>query len=226
MATIPVKVLPVAATPNDVELMKNIFKEAFGPDPLIEFCFNQPNTPKPPKEEGIAKELERIADPRFMYHKAVDAEYPDQMLGVSVWYWFEEPQKAAANIPWGDPPPGTHLACFNASIGALRRWRFEHFRDTNEPFIYMALLTVSPEAQRRGVGTALLREGLKEADRRGLPAFIEASPSGLGLYKKFGWEEKVTNVVNLKDFGGEDVDCVTVGLIRPAAGKEGKEAVV
>jgi predicted N-acetyltransferase YhbS len=84
----------------------------------------------------------------------------------------------------------------------------------------MALLTVVPEVQRKGVGSALLREGLKEVDRRGLPAFIEASPAGLGLYKKFGWEEMVESTVNLRDYGGEDVECVTVGLVRHAGEKE------
>lgn len=77
-----------------------------------------------------------------------------------------------------------------------------------------------PGVQRRGVGSALLREGLKEADRRRLPAFIEASPAGLGLYRKFGWEEKLKTTVNLEDYGGEDVECVTVGLVRPAGATE------
>jgi predicted N-acetyltransferase YhbS len=84
----------------------------------------------------------------------------------------------------------------------------------------MAILPVVPEVQRRGIGSALLREGLKEADRRGLPAFIEASPAGLGLYKKVGWEEMLKITVNLKDYGGEDVECVRVGLVRPAGSKE------
>lgn len=79
---------------------------------------------------------------------------------------------------------------------------------------------MAPEAQRRGVGSALLREGLREVDRRGWQAFIEASPAGVGLYRKFGWEEKLKMTVNFKDFGGDDVEYVSVGLIRPAGGKE------
>jgi predicted acetyltransferase len=112
------------------------------------------------------------------------------------------------------------LECYDATMCVLRRWHLNHFRERNQPFVYMAILTVMPEAQRRGVSSALLREGLKEADRRGLPAFIEASPVGLGLYKKFGWKEVVKTTVNLKEFGGEDVECVSVGLIRPVGAKE------
>jgi GNAT superfamily N-acetyltransferase len=216
-----VVVLPIAPTSTEVDEMMSVTKKAFGTDPLIEFCFNQPNVPHPPKEESIAKHLERISSPDFVYHKAVDAENPSgSILGVAAWYWVEDPHTARQNIPWGDPPPGVHMPCYDASLGALRCWRTNYFREQGKPFAYMALLTVVPEAQRKGVGSALLREGLKEVDRRGLLAFIEASPAGLGLYKKFGWEEMVESTVNLRDYGGEDVECVTVGLVRPAGAKE------
>jgi GNAT superfamily N-acetyltransferase len=221
MTAVPLAILPIAPTSTEVNEMMSVIKKAFGPDPLIEFCFNQPNVPHPTKEESIAKHLERMSSPQFVYHKAVDAENPcGPMLGVAAWYWVEDPYTAKPNIPSGDPPLGVHMQCYDASIGALRRWRTNYFKKQGKPFAIMALLTVAPEAQRRGVGSALLREGLKEVDRRGLQAFIEASPAGLGLYKKFGWEEMVESTVNLRDYGGEDVDCVTVGLVRPAGAKE------
>ncbi|KAE8451410.1 hypothetical protein EG329_004039 [Mollisiaceae sp. DMI_Dod_QoI] len=221
MTAMPVTILPVAATSQEVEEMMTVFKNAFGPDPLMEFCFNRPGVPQPPKQELIAKHLERMATPQLVYRKAVDAENPHgPILGVAAWYWVEDPHTAKQNIPWGDPSPGVHLECYDAALGALRRWRFDYFKERNQPFVYMAILTVVPEAQRRGVGGALLREGLADADRRGLPCFIEASPAGLGLYKKFGWEEMLKTTVNLKDYGGKDVECVTVGLVRPAGAKE------
>ena len=221
MAVTPVTVLPVAATSGEVEEILEVFKKAFGPDPLIEFVFNRPNVSPEPKETTVAKHLERLADPKFFYHKAVDSENPNgPILGVAGWYWVENPLTSSQNIPWGDPSPGTHMECYEASLGALRRWRVSHFRELGEPFLYMGILTVVPGMQRRGVGSALLRKGLAEADRRGVQTFIEASPAGLGLYKKFGWEETIKTVVNLKDYGGEDIQCVTVGLVRPAYAQE------
>jgi ribosomal protein S18 acetylase RimI-like enzyme len=225
MTAMPVTILPIAATSKEVEEMMEVFKKAFGPDPLMEFTFNRNNVSrKPPKEERVAKHLEGMATPQFVYHKAVDPENPSgPILGVVVWYWVEDPHSAKQNIPWGDPSPGVHLECYDASLGVLRRWRLNYFHERNQPLVYMAILTVVPEVQRRGIGSALLREGLKEADRRGLPAFIEASPAGLGLYKKFGWEEMLKTTVNLKDYGGEDVECIRVGLVRPAGAKETTE---
>ena len=224
MATMPVTIFPITATSKEVEEMMEVFKKAFGPDPLMEFCFNRPNVPRQPKEELVAKHLEHMATPQFVYCKAVDPENPSgPILGVAAWYWVEDPHTTKQNIPWGDPSSEVHLECYDASLGALRRWRLNYFHERSQAFVYMAILTVVPEVQRRGIGSALLREGLKEADRRGLPAFIEASPAGLGLYKKFGWEEMLKTTVNLKDYGGEDVECVTVGLVRPAGAKETTE---
>ena len=221
MTAVPVTILPIAATSQEVEEMMEVFKKAFGPDPLMEFCFNLPNVPQKSKDERVAKHLEHMTTPQFVYHKAVDPENPNgPILGVAAWYWVEDPQTSKQNIPWGDPSPEVHLECYEASLGALRRWRLNYFRERNQPFVYMAILTIVPEVQRRGIGSALLREGLKEVDRRGVSAFIEASPAGLGLYKKFGWEEMLKTTVNLKHYGGEDVECVTVGLVRPAGAKE------
>lgn len=221
MTTKPILVLPMTATPTEAKAFQEVCKAAFESDSLMEFTFNNPEIPKRSQEEHAADHLKQMADPLFVWHKAVDAENPNgPVLGVGVWYWVEDPHNPALNIPWGDPTLGAHLECYEATYGPLRRWRLNHFKELNQPFACMAILVIMPEAQHRGVGSALLREGLKEVDRKGWPAFIEASPKGLGLYKKFGWEEKVKTTVNPKDFGGEDAECVTVGLVRPPGAKE------
>lgn len=43
-----------------------------------------------------------------------------------------------------------------------------------------------PEHQRRGAGSALLQWGVELADLEGLKICLEATPFGLGMYKKFG----------------------------------------
>ena len=102
MTAKPIAILPIAPTSTEVDEMMSVTKKAFGPDPLIEFCFNQPNVPHPPKEESIAKHLERMSSPDFVYHKAVDAENPSgPILGVAAWYWVEDVTAAVmTSILW------------------------------------------------------------------------------------------------------------------------------
>jgi predicted N-acetyltransferase YhbS len=47
---------------------------------------------------------------------------------------------------------------------------------------------VAPEHQRRGVGSMLLRWGCEMADNDKLSYFVMASPSGLPLHSKLGFE--------------------------------------
>ncbi|HEY5941816.1 MAG TPA: GNAT family N-acetyltransferase [Solirubrobacterales bacterium] len=69
-------------------------------------------------------------------------------------------------------------------------------RHPREPHLYLAVVGVRPEGQGRGLGTALLRPGLAEADRLGLPAYLESSSiRNVPLYERHGFE--VTEEVQL-----------------------------
>lgn len=54
---------------------------------------------------------------------------------------------------------------------------------------YLRFLGVSPKAQRMGIGKLLLRWGIERSEEEGIPASLEASNAGLGLYQKMGFEE-------------------------------------
>lgn len=56
--------------------------------------------------------------------------------------------------------------------------------------LYLVLLGVVPGARGRGLGGALLREGLGRADGEGLPAYLEAtSGRSRGLYERHGFRD-------------------------------------
>ena len=57
----------------------------------------------------------------------------------------------------------------------------------------LALLFVDEAARRKGIAAALIQWGCKEADKRGLTSFVEASIAGQPSYQKQGFEsdEKV-----------------------------------
>lgn len=69
-------------------------------------------------------------------------------------------------------------------------------RHPRQPHLYLAAVGVRPERQGQGLGSALLRPGLEEADRRGLPAYLESSNiRNVPLYERHGF--KVTEEVTL-----------------------------
>jgi GNAT superfamily N-acetyltransferase len=62
----------------------------------------------------------------------------------------------------------------------------KHPRD---PHYYLAVIGVEPEWQGKGFGAALLRPILERCDRKGLPAYLEASTlRSRALYERNGFE--------------------------------------
>lgn len=64
-----------------------------------------------------------------------------------------------------------------------------HARTLPGPHWYLLALAVRPDAQGRGLGSQLLREGLQLVDASGLPCGLDtANPRALALYQRFGFE--------------------------------------
>jgi len=58
-----------------------------------------------------------------------------------------------------------------------------------EPHWYLSVLSISPESQRSGYGSALLRPGLEAADRQGSGCWLETQrESNIPFYSRFGFE--------------------------------------
>lgn len=57
-------------------------------------------------------------------------------------------------------------------------------------YYFCNIVTVLPEAQGKGVGRALMEEVLKEADEKGIPAYLESSRKdpNVPIYEKFGFK--------------------------------------
>lgn len=50
-------------------------------------------------------------------------------------------------------------------------------------------LAVHPDDQKKGVASALVQSGLKQAGKLCMPVYVNAWKSALGLYSKLGFEE-------------------------------------
>lgn len=86
-----------------------------------------------------------------------------------------------ANAPFllGGPLPIARAMKVDEAMAA------NHMR---EPHLYLWLLAAHPDAQRRGVGRALLADIAAEADRRELPVYLETfTPDNVPYYASFGF---------------------------------------
>ena len=66
--------------------------------------------------------------------------------------------------------------------------------DGTNKHLWLSTLAVDPKFQRRSVGRRLLRWGIRQADREGVPCGLCASPVGLGLYEREGFR-KIETIV-------------------------------
>lgn len=77
---------------------------------------------------------------------------------------------------------------FARFIGANEVMDKIHKRGVPEPHWYLMLVGVDPELQGRGVGSALVKEGLIQADRGGFPCYLETSEKrNLAFYERHGF---------------------------------------
>ena len=101
-------------------------------------------------------------------------------------------------------PPGTSKLSFRETLaealpflpeGLLRLGRVARFESAikehwpKEPHWYLAVLSVSPESQGLGHGTALMQPGLAKADAQGVGAYLETQrENNVGFYERLGFE--------------------------------------
>jgi ribosomal protein S18 acetylase RimI-like enzyme len=105
-------------------------------------------------------------------------------------------------------PPGSWKAPpwqqLRAIPGLIRALGVRHFRQyaqrgkavedalhgahPSDPHWYLATLGTDPQAQSKGVGSALVRSGLERCDREGESAYLECLEPLVPYYERFGFE--------------------------------------
>ena len=145
------------------------------------------------------------------------------MVGGAQWNFYLEPANPPKreHVEW---PPGANLALGERHLDELYKPRHSYMR--GKSYIYMHILTVLPEHQRKGIDRRLLEWVLKQADELGVECWIDATPAGLGLYEKLGWKKVNATRIDLGPYGDESGTVHSdVQLIRPPQPREVVERV-
>jgi GNAT superfamily N-acetyltransferase len=146
--------------------------------------------------------------------KVVDPSLPasdpyERIVGISQWRIYpheRSPEELAEEKKWAEADEAEHglpegqnkkmMDSFVAVHGALK----EKYLGRNA-YVYLHVLMTRPGFQRKGVGALLMQWGVDQADALGLPAYIEATDQGAGLYKKFGFREIDVSPWDGRDWG-------------------------
>lgn len=112
--------------------------------------------------------------------------------GVAVWLPPEQPTVALPGMV------RSGMVTFPLTLGpvafgrfvAYTSWLDEQRRElVPGPHWFLLALATDPAHRRRGVGRALMAPGLADAERRGLPAYLETTtPGNVGYYERAGFE--------------------------------------
>ena len=82
------------------------------------------------------------------------------------------------------------------------------------------ILAVHPSYHRLGLGTRLIQPGLEAADAAGAQTYIEASPFGLPLYLRHGWKPVDEMVIDMRQYGGDEIVRHQYLMREPGAGSK------
>ena len=78
----------------------------------------------------------------------------------------------------------------------------------------LSALGTKPKYQKQGVGSLLVQQGCERADDYNIPAYLEGTADGKGLYMKHGFEEVDQFKLELSPW--KEGDFSNVCMIRPA----------
>ena len=191
--------------------MREIRVRAYGSDEVMKLTFSGQNNEGTKESRAALSFNDAEANPRHKWLGAFDKE-TGTLVGVAHWYICDDPtieHYPDGNIGWA---PGTNVSLAEAHFSPMEKHRKEYMK--GKKYAYMCSLIVDVTAQRRGVGTKLLKYTLDEIDNLGWECWIEASLAGIGLYLKLGWEVVEWIKTDLREWGGKSI-VENACLVRP-----------
>lgn len=162
---------PVPLSASEIDAAAEVLIQSFASDPGLLFVL-----PDPAERQHLSPMLARTML-RFAMRCGAPLVTAGPVKGVALWF---HPDAAE---PSGEDLLETGIAGVPEQIGPEPWLRFKrlldqldalHPRYAPEPHWYLAMLGVHPDAQRQGIGDALMQPAFRAADRDGVACYLEA----------------------------------------------------
>lgn len=167
------------ATKDDSDLVAAILADSFNADPVLRWVLPDDSF-----------------DERFFLIDVAEADIPAGHCwleagakGVACW---QPPQGKSIKASWLKTlkvllPMLVKLGLRPARRGDIVERAFAQQRP-KEPHYYLHMLGARQQFQGRGIGSALLKQGLRTVDEQAMPAYLESSNiANVRLYERFGF---------------------------------------
>ncbi|WPH03335.1 Hypothetical protein R9X50_00621200 [Acrodontium crateriforme] len=186
------KVEPAGA--EAAEGMGILGRRTFGNDPMQRRIFPKDREHLTPRDEfkawrtrSLGKRLMKEGNVTF---KVVDPSDSTRIIGMAQWsrpYFFANPENDKRAAGEDETPACVDLEARNQLMEALDGARKETWRD-DWNFWYLGTLAVDEDYRRQGIATLLMEWGIQQAEKDGLPLYLEATPMGALFYPSLGFE--------------------------------------
>lgn len=190
------------AAASDIPAIRAVLARAYLADPLIEWIF--PDSAL--RVEATAAWLGLFVEHHLPAGRVQIIEEADVVLqagvdAVAVWRMPDDPPPAGDTLPTTGGLLAALIGTDRAEAVGTGLHAIASVTPTG-PYAYLQFLAVHPERQRRGLGTALLREGITQAARHGVGVHLETTnPANLVFYRAHGFD--VTETFRLVPDGPE-----------------------
>jgi ribosomal protein S18 acetylase RimI-like enzyme len=168
---------------------------AFSPDPMFTWIF-----PDPEKRPRSLRRFLRV--PLEFGRRYGRVTQSHDGMAVAIWIPPGRTMSAGGMVRSGilAAPFRVGFRPFATFMGALEVMERIHKKHVPEPHLYLAIVAVDPELQGRGLGSALVTEGLMQADRANCTSYLETSERrNLAFYERQGFA--VVETATLGDGG-------------------------
>jgi GNAT superfamily N-acetyltransferase len=199
----PLRVRPL--TEADTQAWAELYYPAFSKSDLGCLWIREPSVKSIRQLANVLKET--LTKPDAHVFKCVDTDLHDKLIAVAKWSVYEEP-RAMEQIE-------KTFVVRPTSVEENRKARIEFmsgiFKSRREimgerPHVILDSLICHPDFQRRGAGRQLVQWGLDRADELGLPAYLEGSAAGKGLYRKMGYQPIREIIFDGRPYGAQNPD--------------------
>lgn len=191
------------ASRADRNKVVGILCDAFRDDPVHRLVFRNPRT----HEYWLRFSMRESVDRAFSKGHVIVATASDGSEPVAAALWYPPPERDSFWWETYDPSVGelvlTWLRRSRFVFDWEAHWRHEQMEQfltglqpaEKLPYWQLAALAVRPTHQCRGIGTALLREGLARALTDRLPVFLRSWEQVMPFYERYRFASVMSKVL-------------------------------